>query len=74
MLEVKAYAGSREQAVRGIRLRGEELRRVMTGLVDEKPFTQAFKGIVKGDRIDGEVTITNGEDKRTLPWTATRAR
>jgi SAM-dependent methyltransferase len=74
MLEVKAYAGSREQAVRGIRLRGEELRLVMTGLVDEKPFTQAFKGIVKGDRIDGEVTISNGEDKRTLPWTATRAR
>jgi SAM-dependent methyltransferase len=73
-LDVKAYAGSREQAVRGIRLRGEEIRLVMTGLVNEKPSTQAFKGVVKGDRIDGEVTISNGEDKRTLPWTATRAR
>jgi SAM-dependent methyltransferase len=74
MLEVKAFAGSREQAVRGMRLRGEEIRLVMTGLVNEKPFTQAFKGVVKGDRIDGEVTISNGEDKRALPWTATRAR
>lgn len=74
VLEVKAFAGSREQAVRGLRLRGEEIRLVMTGLVNEKPSTQAFKGVVKGDRIDGEVTISNGEDKKTLPWTATRAR
>jgi SAM-dependent methyltransferase len=74
MLEVKAFAGSLEQVVRGMRLRGEEIRLVMTGLVNEKPFTQAFKGVVKGDRIDGEVTISNGEDKRALPWTATRAR
>jgi SAM-dependent methyltransferase len=74
MLEVKAYAGSREQVVRGIRLRGEEIRLVMTGLVGEKPFTQAFKGVVKGDRIDGEVTISDGDDKRILPWTAIRAR
>ena len=74
MLEVKAFAGSREQAVRGTRLRGEEIRLVMSGLVNEKPFTQAFKGVVKGERIDGEVTISNGEEKRILPWTAMRAR
>jgi SAM-dependent methyltransferase len=74
VLQVKAFAGSREQAVRGIRLRGEEIRLVMTGLVDEKPFTQAFTGVVKGDRIDGEVSISNGEEKRILPWTAMRAR
>jgi hypothetical protein len=74
VLEVKAFAGSREQAVRGMRLRGEEIRLVMTGLVNEKPSTQVFKGVVKGERIDGEVTISNGEEKRTLPWTAMRAR
>lgn len=74
VLEVKAYAGSREQAVRGIRLRGEEIRLVMSGLVGEKPSTQAFKGVVKGDRIDGEVTISNGENTRILPWTAIRTR
>jgi hypothetical protein len=72
-LEVKAFSGSREQQVRGKRLRGEEIRLVMTGMVGDKPSTQAFKGRVKGDRIDGEVSITNGEDTRTLPWTAIRA-
>jgi hypothetical protein len=30
--------------------------------------------VVKGDRIEGEVTISNGEDKRILPWTAIRTR
>jgi SAM-dependent methyltransferase len=72
-LEVKAFSGSREQQVRGKRLRGEEIRLVMTGMVGDKPSTQAFKGRLKGDRIDGEVSITNGEETRTLPWTATRA-
>jgi SAM-dependent methyltransferase len=72
-LEVKAFSGSREQQVRGRRLRGEEIRLVMTGLVGDKPSTQAFKGLVKGDRIEGEVSITNGEETRTIPWTATRA-
>jgi SAM-dependent methyltransferase len=72
-LEVKAFSGSREQQVRGRRLRGEEIRMVMTGMVGGKPSTQAFKGVVKGDRIEGEVSITNGEETRTIPWTATRA-
>jgi hypothetical protein len=71
-LEVKARAGSAEQAVRGTRLRGEEIRLVMTGLVAGKPSTQAFRGVVKDDRIEGQVSITNGEDTRTMPWTAIR--
>jgi SAM-dependent methyltransferase len=71
-LEVKAHAGSAEQAVRGTRLRGEEIRLVMTGLVAGRPSTQAFKGVLKGERIEGEVSITDGEETRTLPWTAIR--
>jgi hypothetical protein len=58
--------------VRGTRLRGEEIRLVTTGVVGERPFNHAFRGTVKGDRIDGEVTISNGENSRTLAWKATR--
>jgi hypothetical protein len=46
----------------------------MSGLVAGKPSTQAFRGRVQGDRMEGEVTITNGDESRTLPWQATRAR
>ena len=73
-LEVKARAGVNEQQVRGVRLRGEELRLVMTGIVAGKPWTQAFRGKVSGDRIAGEVVATDGERQRTYPWTATRSR
>ena len=72
-LEVKATAGGHEQAVRGTRLRGDELRMIVTGVVDGKPWNHAFRGRVKGDRVEGTVAISNGEDSRTLPWQATRS-
>ena len=74
LVEVKARAGAREQSVRGTRLRGEEIRMIVVGLVGEKPWNHAFKGVLKGDRIEGEVSISNGEETTTVPWTATRAR
>jgi SAM-dependent methyltransferase len=73
-LHVMARAGVNDQQVRGLRLRGDEIRMVMTGVVAGRPWTDAFRGTVKGDRIDGEVVVTNGEDARKLPWTATRVR
>ena len=73
-LEVKAAGGGHEQVVRGTRLRGEEIRMVITGVIGGTPWNQAFRGQVKGDRIEGTVAISNGEDSRTLPWLATRAR
>ena len=72
VLDAKARAGGREQTVRGSRLRGEEIRMVITGVVGDKPWNHAFRGVVKGDRINGEVVISNGEDTRTIPWQATR--
>ncbi len=74
MLEVGARAAGREQAVRGTRLRGEEIRIVVTGVVGERPWNHVFRGLVKGDRIDGEVLISNGDDSRTMTWQATRAK
>ncbi|MBV8032229.1 MAG: class I SAM-dependent methyltransferase [Betaproteobacteria bacterium] len=73
-LRVKARAGVNEQVVRGVRLRGEELRLVMSGVVAGKPWTEAFRGRVRDERIEGEVAVTNGDETRTLPWTATRIR
>jgi len=73
-LEVKASGGGHDQVVRGMRLRGDEIRLVITGVVDGKPWNQAFRGQVRGDRIEGTVAISNGEDSRTLPWQATRTR
>lgn len=72
VLEVEANAAGREQQVRGMRLRGEEIRLIVTGLVGSRPWNHAFRGQVKGDRIEGEVQISNGEEARTLPWTAIR--
>jgi SAM-dependent methyltransferase len=74
VIDVHARAGASEQAVRGMRLRGEEIRLVMSGIVAGRPWTQAFRGIVKGDRIDGELVVTNGDESRTLPWQATRLK
>jgi SAM-dependent methyltransferase len=73
-IEVAARAAGRELQVRGMRLRGEEIKMVATGLVGAKPMNQLFKGTIKGDRIVGEVVISDGDETRTLPWTATRAR
>lgn len=74
VIEATARGGAYEQQVRGTRLRGEEIRLVMSGLVGGKPSTQAFRGIVKGDRIEGQVVVSNEDEPRTLPWTATRVR
>jgi SAM-dependent methyltransferase len=73
IIDVAARAAGQPQQVRGMRLRGTEIRLVMSGLVAGKPWTEAFRGTVQGDRIEGQVTITNGEETKTLPWTAHRA-
>ncbi len=74
VLDVTARVAGREQAVRGTRLRGEEIRIVVTGIVGDRPWNHVFRGLVKDGRIDGEVLISSGDDSRTLPWKATRIR
>ena len=74
VLEVTARAGAYEQSVRGMRLRGEEISLVVTGIVAGKPWTEAFHGRVTGERIEGEIAISDGDETRTVPWTAIRAK
>ena len=71
-LDAAARAHGRELIVRGSRLRGEELKLVVTGNLDGKARNLLFRGLLKGDRIEGEVSISDGENNTTLPWTATR--
>ena len=65
-------AGGANMVVRGARLRGEEIRLVITGLVGGKGYNTLFSGKVVEGRIEGNVRISDGENYRTIPWKATR--
>jgi SAM-dependent methyltransferase len=72
ILDVDAWAGGSAMVVRGARLRGEEIRLVVTGVVGGKGYNVLFAGKVADGRIDGNVRVSDGERTRTLPWKATR--
>jgi hypothetical protein len=74
VLDIDTSAGGRDLLVRNSRLRGEEIKMVITGLVGERAWHHYFVGRVQGGRITGEVTVSDGNARRTLPWTATRSR
>ena len=72
MLDVEIGAEGRDLLVRNTRLRGEEIKMVVTGLIGSRAWHHYFVGQVRGERIDGEVTISDGRNTRTAPWTAVR--
>ena len=74
MLEVKAQTQGRELLVRNTRLRGEEVKLVITGLVGNRPWHHYFVGQAHSDAIDGEVTVSTGKEQTVYPWHAKRAR
>jgi SAM-dependent methyltransferase len=74
VLDIDVAAQGRDLLVRNSRLRGEEIKIIVTGLVNNRAWHHYFVGELKGDRIAGEVTLTDGNNKRSFPWTATRAR
>ncbi|MFN2643672.1 MAG: cyclopropane-fatty-acyl-phospholipid synthase family protein [Burkholderiales bacterium] len=74
MLEVKARAQGRELLVRNTRLRGEEVKLVVTGIVGNRPWHHYFVGQAHGDAIDGQVTVSTGREQTVHPWHAKRAR
>ncbi|HUK05036.1 MAG TPA: methyltransferase domain-containing protein [Burkholderiales bacterium] len=75
-LEVDARVGGSnagaQMIVRGARMRGEEMRLAVTGLVGGKGYNLLFRGKVAGGRIDGDVRVSDGEQVRMLPWSAAR--
>jgi hypothetical protein len=74
VLEVEASAQGRDLLVRASRLRGDEIKLVVTGLVGDHAWHHLFVGHIDGERIAGEVTVSDGNGKRTYPWNATRSR
>ncbi len=72
MLEIDASAQGRDLLVRNSRLRGEEIKIVVTGIVNSRAWHHYFVGMLKDNQIAGEVTVSDGNNRRTFPWTATR--
>ena len=73
-LDIHVAAQGRDLLVRNSRLRGEEIKVIVTGIVNARAWHHYFIGTLKDDRISGEVTVSDGNNKRSFPWTATRAR
>lgn len=73
-LEVEASTGGHSLVVRNTRLRGEEVKLVVTGLVGTKAWHHFFVGTAHGDAIDGRVTVSDGDRQIVYPWHAQRVR
>ena len=74
MLDVDVGAQGRDLLVRNTRLRGEEIKLIVTGIVNGRAWHHYFVGTLKDERIAGELTVSDGNNRRSFPWTATRAR
>jgi SAM-dependent methyltransferase len=73
-LDIDVAAQGRDLLVRNSRLRGEEIKIIVTGVVNGRAWHHYFVGTLKDERIAGEVTVSDGNNKRSFPWTATRTR
>jgi SAM-dependent methyltransferase len=74
VLDIDVSAQGRDLLVRNSRLRGEEIKLIVTGIVNGRAWHHYFVGALRDDRITGEVTVSDGNNKRSFPWTATRMR
>ncbi|MGQ0651956.1 MAG: SAM-dependent methyltransferase [Betaproteobacteria bacterium] len=76
MLDIDAaVAGGKDHmTLRNSRLRGEELKMVLTGVVDRSSWHHWFVGTVRGERIEGTVVVSTQTQQRSYRWIATRTR
>jgi len=72
LLEVEARVPGGVMAVRGARLRGDDVRLAVTGTLAGKPWNHLFRGKLADNRIQGQVRVSDGENTTSYPWTATR--
>jgi SAM-dependent methyltransferase len=73
-MDINVSAQGRDLLVRNSRLRGTEIKMVVTGIVGTRAWHHYFEGQVEGDRIAGQVTVSDGNNKKVFPWNAVRAR
>jgi SAM-dependent methyltransferase len=74
VLDVSARAEGRDLLVRASRLRGDEVKLVVTGVVGTHAWHHLFVGRLTGDTIKGEVTLSDGNATKKLPWQAAREK
>lgn len=74
MLDLRVRADGRELVARNTRLRGEEVKLVITGIVQNRAWHHYFVGRTRGDTIEGELSVSDGNNKVVYPWLAKRAR
>jgi SAM-dependent methyltransferase len=71
-LTVDVRAQGRDLLVRASRLRGTEFKLAVSGIVGEHAWNHFFEGRVEGDRIRGRLSVSDGNQTRSYPWTAQR--
>ena len=72
MLQVKAWGGADEVPIRGTGLTGNDVVLLGTGMVAGKVWNHRFQGTLKGESIEGELRVSDGEQVKRLPWRITR--
>jgi precorrin-6B methylase 2 len=76
VVEGVARAGNRRELLHDVKLRGEDISFTLGMTLEEIGYVRhEFRGKVRGDRIDGTVSVSMPPHERTieLPWHATRA-
>jgi precorrin-6B methylase 2 len=71
-----ARAANRREVLHDVKLRGDDLSFTFALTVDGLGYTRhVFRGKVRGDRIEGTVSLSPAPHEKTfeLPWSATRA-
>ena len=74
LLDIDVSAQGRDLLVRNSRLRGEEVKLIVTGIVNGRAWHHYFVGALKDDRIAGEVTVSDGNNKRSFPGATRRMK
>lgn len=74
VMDIDVAAQGKDLLVRNSRLRGEEIKVIVTGIVNGRAWHHYFAGALRDERITGEVTVSDGNNKRSFPWTATRTK
>ena len=72
VMDIDAAARGRDVLVRASRLRGDEIKMVVTGIVGARAWNHLFEGRIQGDGISGQLTVSDGNQRRSFPWTASR--
>jgi len=71
VLEGKATVGGRPGGLENGRMRGDEIRFMLTAELDGRTVRHEFGGRVSGDGISGKARLAGGGE---LDWKATRVR